>query len=670
MKTILLLLMALPVQFVIAQDFDFGKVSKEELMEKKHPLDSSAAAAYLYKDRKTYFRYDQSQGFEMYTDVHERIKIYSKAGFDYATKKIVLYKNGREKESVSGIKAMTYNITGDNIEEEKLKNDGVFTLELSRYFNQTSFTMPNIKEGSVIEYKYTVLSPFISNVDEFEFQHDIPIKKLVAKFESPEYFNFRMNLKGFLDVRPKMEKKNGSITFNSKERSGGNGWSPTQTSFSTSKIDYVTNVSDYELRDIPALKMEPHVNNINNYRSAVNYELSYTKFPNTPLKYYAISWEDVVKTIYESPDFGSELTKEGYYNKDIDILIKDISDPYKKVGAIFNFVKQRVKWNGNYGKYVHDGVRKAYQEGVGNVAEINLMLTSMLRYAGLDANPVLVSTRDNGVPLFPTREGYNYVISGVETPDGVILLDATSVFSMPNILPLRVLNWNGRLIRKDGNSTEINLFPKDKAGKAIAMQVDITNESDIEGKIRNVYRNHGALLYRDAYNTGSKEDHILKLETKYGGLEIGDFEVKGELDLVQPLTESYTFRKEDQIEIIGSQLYLYPLFFLTTTENPFKLEKREFPVDFGYAEDSKYMVTINIPEGYKVESIPEPIALMLPDNLGLFKYNIAVTPASVQLVVDSSINEAVIPYLYYDSLKDYYRRMIEKMGEKIVLVKI
>mgnify|MGYP003631210117 CR=1 FL=1 len=669
MKRFLLFLLLLPLSSLHAQNYAFGKISEPELNERFNPKDSSAVATYLYKERKTYYRYDQTQGFEMFTDVHERIKIYDKSGFEYATKKIQLYKNGNEKESVSGLKAMTYNMVNDKIEEEKLKNDAVFDVELSRYMNQTSFTMPNVREGSIIEYRYTLQSPFISSVDEFELQHDVPIKKLYAKFESPEYFNFRMNMKGFLNVRPKMEKNNGSITFNSKERSGGN-WGPTQTSFNSSKIDYLTDVSIYELEDVPALKTEPFVNNINNYRAAVNYELSYTKFPNTPLKYYSTTWEDVVKTIYESPDFGPELNREGYYDKDLDLLVSTMSDPYQKIAAIFTFVKQRVKWNGNYGKYVDDGVRKAYMEGVGNVAEINLMLTSMLRYSGLDANPVLVSTRDNGVPLFPTREGYNYVISGVETANGIVLLDASSPFSMPNILPLRAINWSGRLIKRDGSSITIDLEPSQKAYRSITMNVNITEEGDIEGQFRHICKNHDALLYRDSYNISSKEDHILKLEEKYGGMEVADFEVKGAMEISEPLMETFAFRKEDQIEVMGDQMYISPLFFLRTTENPFKLEERSFPIDFGYAEDSKYMIAITIPEGYKVESLPSPLVLKMPDDLGLFKFNIAASTTSVQLVMENHLNEAIVPYLYYDTLKEYYKTMIEKMNEKVVLVKI
>ena len=662
-----LTLLFLFVGFVEAQEFKFGEVSNEELIEQFNPVDSSAAATYLYKYRKTYFHYNKEDGFEMITDIHERIKIYSKEGFDYATKKINLYKDGNTKEGIRGLKAYTFNLVGGEVEEDKLKNDGIFDVELSSYFNRTSFTMPNIKVGTVIDYKYTIVSPFISNVNDFEFQHDIPIKQLMGIFEAPEYFNFRVNTKGYLMVVPKIEAQRDRIIFNSKTRSG---YLTTTTSYNSSNVEFTKNVSTYTLANVPALKEEPYVNNINNYRSTVSYELAYTKFPNSPLKHYATTWEDVVKSIYQNSSFGSELNKTGYYEKELDVVLRSTTDPMEKAMKIFDFVKSNVTWNGNYGKYVQDGVKKAYSDKIGNSAEINLMLTSMLRYIGLEANPVLVSTRDNGIPLFPTREGYNYVICGIEIQDKVYLLDATGKNSMPNVLPFRTLNWNGRMIKKDGSSTLVDLQPTESALKATYLNVNIEKDGGIQGKLRTTNKGHLALLYRDGYISDKKEAYIEELENKYGGMEISDFEVINDSDVMTPISESYSFIKDRQVDMIGDRLYFSPLFFLKTAENPFKLEKRDFPVDFGYASATKFFINIKIPTGYKVESAPEPYSIKMPDDLGIFKYNVSVNPDNVQFVVSSDINQSIISAVNYDFLKSFYKQMIEKMNEKVVLSKI
>lgn len=637
-------------QTAISQDYKFGKVSKEELEEKYNPLDSSASATYLYKYRKSFFEYYKEEGFQLVTEVHERIKIYNQEGFDYATRNINLYKSGSDGEKLSSLKAYTYNLVNGKVEEIKLKKDGIFKEEKSKYLNQTKFTMPNIKEGSVIEYKHRTISPFFSNVDEFVFQHDIPVKKIEARFEEPEYFNFKMNPKGYLSVIPKTDSRTDKTTIPG--------------------LEFRIKITKFNLNNVPALKDEPYVNNINNYRSSIKFELSYTKFPQTPLKYYSTTWEDVVKSIYKSSSFSTELNKKGYYEDDINVLVSDISDPIKKAFSIFNFVKSNVKWNGYYGKYTSKGVRKAYKEHTGNTADINIMLTSMLRHAGLNANPVLISTRGNGVPLFPTRDGYNYVISCVETPQGTILLDASSKYSAPNILPFRTLNWEGRIIRKDGSFTTVDLYPKKKSSALITMMINLDENGTLEGNVRTMNKDHKAMAYRTSYLEKDEDVFLEDLENKYNGLEISDFEVKNTDDLSKPVMESYKFVKENQADIIGDKIYFSPMFFYRTSENPFKLEKREFPVDFGYPSKSMYRINISLPEGYKIESLPESKVVVLPDNIGKFAYNISGSGLKVNVVISTEIDVPIVPALYYDYLKEYFKQMIEKQNEQVVLTKV
>jgi hypothetical protein len=666
MKTTTLLLSLCLCITTWAQNYDFGKISKEELEEKHYPLDASANAAYLYKNRKTYIIYNQNIGFQMMTDIHERIKIYNQEGFNYATHEVQLYKSGSDEEKFSNLRAVTYNLAEAKIEETKIEKNGVFKTEVSRYYNETKFTLPNIKEGSIIEYKYTIASPFYWSVDDFVFQHAIPVKKLEAKMETPEYFNFKVNTKGYLRIDPKVEAKRDKITFTNSGYGGVGGAKTT----STSNLEYVNTITSYSLSDIPALKEEPYVNNMNNYRSAIQYELSFTKFPQAPIKSYTSTWADVVKTIYDSSNFGDELNRTGYFENDINALVANVSDPMAKASLIFNFVKTKVKWNNYIGKYTDGGVRKAYKDQTGNVAEINLMLTAMLRYAGLNANPVLISTKQNGIPLFPTLDGYNYVISGIETEQGVILLDASNKYSMPNILPSRVLNWEGRIVRKDKSSSTISLYPNQHSKNTITMMANLDVNGNIEGNYRAVKTNHDAMYYRESYLEADKVQFLEKLENKYKGMEISDYEVKNDYNLSEPITESYKFSLQSQADVIGDKLYFSPMFFLKTTENPFKLEKREFPVDFGYPSEVGYRILVNLPEGYKIETIPAPEVVIMPDNLAEFKFNVSGNDKSIQVVVTSKINEAIISPLYYDTLKEYFNKFIEKEKEQIILTKI
>lgn len=644
-KLILLLLITTALNYTYSQNFKFGKVSKEELQEEKHPLDPEAEAAYLFKDRHTYYNV-VSDGFQIVTEIHERIKIYNQEGFSYATQEVFLSRNGSDRERLSNLKAQTYILKGGEITEYKLEKDAVFDDNVTAYLTKSSFTMPNVAEGCVVEFSYKIISPFFFSIDDFSLQAGIPIKKLEAKFDAPSSFEFKPTYKGYLPVKPKYETKTGI------------------------QLTDVIKSTSYSLTDVPALKSEVYVDNINNYRSGVSFELSSITIPGRLYKTYTQTWDDVTKNIYAYSSFGAELDKTGYFEEDLDVLLKGVTDPSEKVNLIFNYVKSTMNWNKYMGYGCNDGVRKAYKEKTGNVAEINLMLTAMLRYAGLNANPVLVSTKSHGIPLFPTTDGFNYVISAIEGNDTRILLDATDKYAMPNVLPKRALNWMGRLIRKNGSSVEVDLTASDLSSQVVNMIVKIGEGGSIEGKIRKNFTNHIALNFLDENSGLANETYLEKLENTYTGIEIDGYEIKNNNKFSDPIVETFSFYKDLGAEIIGEKIYFNPMLFFTENENPFKLEKREFPVDFVYPHAKKYLITIQIPEGYKVESIPESMLIALPDNIGKFSYNLKGGVSNqIQVVTSLEINADIVPAPYYESLKEFYSQLVQKETEKIVLTK-
>ena len=157
-KCLLLIIALLVVVKSNAQNFELGKVSLSELEEKKHPRDSSAVAAVLFEKGKTTFEYSQSDGFIMVTEVKTRLKIYKKEGYDWANKSLRYYIGSGAKERLSIADAVTYNIVNGKVEKTKLKSDGEFNDVVNKYWGQKKIAMPNVKEGSVIEFSYVYKS--------------------------------------------------------------------------------------------------------------------------------------------------------------------------------------------------------------------------------------------------------------------------------------------------------------------------------------------------------------------------------------------------------------------------------------------------------------------------------------------------------------------------------
>lgn len=671
-KQILLILVMLTSVYTgfSQKKLELGKVTIEELKEKTHPIDTSAVAAVLFKKGQVRFEYSQDKGFNMVTEVNYRIKIYKKEGYDWANKKVNYFLGSGNKENVSFSDAVTYNLVAGKIEKTKLKKDGEFDEKINKFWGQKKISMPNIKEGSVIEFQYTLRSPTIGSIDEWQFQTSIPVDYSEYIIYVPEYFSYNPNFKGYLFPKVTVDKNNRRINYTYRENASPGMNGTATSSVSNEVLDFVETKTTHLAENIPALNEEKYVNNIANYLASISYELSTIKYPNSPLKSYSTDWETVTKKIYESDDFGLEVNKTGYFENDVDIILKGLTTSDEKIAAIFMFVKSRMNWNKSNSYYCDEGVRKAYKDKTGNVAEINLMLISMLRYAGLEVNPILVSTRSNGITIFPSRTAFNYVIAGVESTNSILLLDATNKNALPNILPFNALNWVGRIIRKNGTSAEVDLMPKGNSKDIINLVASIDNEGKMTGKIRENYFDYNAFAFRERYNTTNKESYLEQLEKKYPGIEIGEYEVLNKTDLSKPIVENYSFTHNNAVEKIGDKMYFSPMVFYADTKNIFTQEKRDYPIDFIFPHQDKYNVSFTIPEGYTIETYPQSKSVAMVDDIGSFKYLISNNGNQFQIVYTLDVNQAIVGSEYYDVLKNFFKEIVDRHSEKIVLKKL
>ena len=139
----------------------------------------------------------------MITKVKTRIKIYKKEGYKWADQSQKYYIDGSSKENMRFSDAVTYNLVNGKIEKTKLKSDGDFDEKINKYWGRKKITLPNVKEGSIIEFEYTLQSPNVSTIDEWYFQEEIPVNYAEYTTKIPEYFNYNTRFKGF--VTPKIE---------------------------------------------------------------------------------------------------------------------------------------------------------------------------------------------------------------------------------------------------------------------------------------------------------------------------------------------------------------------------------------------------------------------------------------------------------------------------------
>ncbi len=644
-RTIIVLVFSTFNILLFAQEMEFGNVTKQELKEQSYINDSTAHAVVLYKYRNSYYHaYDG--GSQVITEIYEKIKIYDEQGYDFATEYINLYKTRRDIERLGKIQAYTYNLENGKIVKSELGKDQTFRDEIRYNYDQVKFTMPNVKKGSIIEFKYKITSPYTWNIDEFRFQEEIPIKKIKVILTMPKGFNFKPTYKGYVSFYPK------------------------KSSVNNSRLSVPLIINTFDINNVPALKDEIYIDNISNYRAGVIYELVSVQLP-TFNRTYAQTWSDVAKSIGSNEDYNRYLKKSSTYDEQIDLLISGVSKAEERMKLIFDYVKQNIVWNGIDGKYFYYGMKKALKEKKGNSGDINLTLVSMLRYAGISAHPVVISTKENAIPFYPTLDRLNYVIAYAVINNKKYFLDATDEFADINILPIRDYNWQGIFINNpDKVWKKISLKKPDIAVRQNQINAKLKDDGTIEGMCKSRLTNHHAKKFRENFKNQNLESFITNKEQEYDNIEISDYTLKNENTYRGFVTESFNYYQEDGAEVAGDKLYLNPMTFLKVTENPFKREERILPIDFGYAFKDNFIINIEIPEGYTVETSPEKLVMKASDDNATFKFMPSINGNKIQLSVTFELKRAMIGADSYQILKEFFNQVINKESEKIVLKKI
>lgn len=509
----IMFLVVIPLSKGNAQEFKLGKVAIKELEEKAYPNDTTAAAAILFNTARTFFTYDIKNEFSINTENTFRIKIYKKEGLSRANFKLP-YRTGYEtlhNDRVEFEDCVTYNLENGKVIKTKLNSEGSFKVTINKYWKEASITMPNVKLGSVIEFKYILKSENIVEFPKFNFQNDIPVNYSEYNTEIPGFFIYKAIKNGSLELQAESKIASGSLTYNKKD-------DPTRTE----SVNFEQVVSKYVAQNIPALKEESFVDNVENYRLVIHNELEKTQFYNEPVKDYSTTWEGVAKTIYDDKDFGKELKERDYIAQDLARILKNVESKNERLDVIFKFVQNKMNWNNKKGYYTDKGVKQAYLDGTGNVAEINFILIAMLNFAGITTNPVLLSTLENGVPVFPNRTIFNYVIAAAELDGKQILWDATNKFTTNNILPTYTLNCTGRLLRDNGTSEIIDLEPKFLSNEIINIMVSLSENGVLSGKCRMQKYDYEAFKFREIYTNINQQNYLEKLENDFSGILISD----------------------------------------------------------------------------------------------------------------------------------------------------
>ncbi len=657
-KTILLLL-SLCFSFTLfsqKQKVKFGKVGKDVLEMKSYAADPNASAVILYDYDWVFFSF-QNGHFTQKRRRHIRIKIFKNDAFYWADWTIPLQINGNAKEKLVNLKAYTFNLDKNGkITKTKLSKKSIFDKEVHSRLNTKKFSLPEVKEGSVIDISYSITSDFSVYIRPHYFQYEIPVKYSEYTVDIPEFFVFKKKVTGYIPMQTFTQETLGDVIIIKQYNKINN-------------VDISKERYHFIATDVEAFIEEEPMTSKNNYISIANFDFTLFKPRYGINSDYSSTWQRINKELLSYDDFNLKTFRGGFLNGEIERIESRKLTELEKAKAAHQFIKDRMKWNEIASLYTYHSLRSSFNNGSGNSADINLMLVLMLKKLGLRAEPVILKQRQDGFmdKSFPSTVNVRYVIASVIIDSTRVLLDATSKFLPIGMLPVRALNHEGLIVSRK-NSGWADLTPKQTYSITSNNTLILTKEGKLSGEFRCAYKGYAALNKREEIQKEENAEKLFK-ESSNTEYKITDYKIINFDKLEEPLKEEYHIESTNIGESNGDILYFTPLFDQAITENPFKLKKRVYPIEYPYKKDITRIVNITIPDGYKVEEFPEQALVTLPENGGKFLFQVTQIGNTLQIVSKLSIKkELFVPedYLY---LKEFYNIIIAKHAEQIVLVK-
>lgn len=656
MKNILLLIMAFSLNGfgVYAQKGlpAFGKIDKADLEMKDCSFDKGVDAVALIDWGNIYYTRG-TLGKTFFNTVFEkrlRIKILKEGGLKYADVKIPFI-DGLHEESFNKINAYTYNLDeSGNIKTTEVGKSSIYNKRINKRYSEMIIAFPEAKVGSVIEYRFTLERQTMNLVDWY-FQGNIPVKYSEYQVNAPEIFHFNAQPSIVDPLETKEEVTDDNIYVNS--------------GLITAKILH----KRYIMHDLRGIREEPYMGSVKDYMQRIEFQISQIELPNNQLENLLKTWDDLSAELMKDPDFGMQLEKPIPETENILSTAAALPGNEQKIKYLYDQVKQNMQWNEKEYIYTNESIGNAWKNKTGNSAEINLILVSLLRKAGIKASPVLFSTRDNGTvtTVYPFMSQFNTVMAYVEQGDKYFVLDATNKYINYKLIPESVVNTKGFIVETDKSRwvDAVELKRKFKIMTAVHGVIDENGVMKGDCMVNSEgYAKNGRTVKWMKDREKFREEYFAKGST---ALHVDDLAVNNaeidSLPLEQKVKFTYTLNTSGGYRNFELSL------FSDLDKNPFIAAERYSDIDFGYLKEYTLFGNYLLPEGFGFEELPANISMIMPDTSIVFTRFLQAEDNLLNVRMSLSFKHTYYPLSEYPDIAAFYKKLMGKMEEQIVIRK-
>lgn len=618
---------------------EWGNVPQADRELAAYELDSSAQALILQDVGFTRLAPYKKATVVWHTH-WRRIKVFDPQAFDQGNLSLPI-RLGMER-----LENLEVQVIQPNGEVQTVKTDNLFLEKVSKQYNVHKVFVPNLQRGSVVEYRYTVISSDLFSLYDWYFQHDMPVRwsELTTIVPRRLEYTFQIHAPHELALQENVI------------------------------VDIATAYMRFAIKDLPALRTEPMITTLDDYRARVQFQLKSVPsqmFWQVPVM---STWKQLANWLAEVKGFGKQYTKTSNYKslwKAFKVNLSDKETPESLMEKALRFVSSNIRWNEVHYSYVYKDLEAVLSRQSGNSAEVNLALVALLREAGLDVWPLLLSTRSNGLVSteYPFLQQFNSVVALVRHGDQTILLDATDPLHGLNELRDECYNGKGWI----PNPAKPEWFDIAPPETSVTWYGNMAMDEQGNASGSFVLSGAGALAtaWRKALAGPERADFLKEnFASEFKDVRFETTEIEGEHALGKALKFKFNCQIGNAAQSSGDFLYLKPVFDFFPTENLFKSPIRQLPVNFALPFKSHYVLNIKLPEGYVLEEKPESVRMALPNNGGRLQFSCDLSkPGELQLLLKMNLAQTVFEVEAYPSLRAFFDAVAEKANIQLALKK-
>jgi len=645
--------------------YQFKKVTEADF--KSAMTDSSAGVVVLADVGRTDFIGNDEGGFSLVYKRHKRVLIRKLRYTGEDDLMLYLEKGDKGPEKLTSLDITDYYLENGGVTEKKYD-----TKEQIKNINQQlgnrigrSITY---SQDCIVDMSYTIQSYYVSNLRGWKFQTTVPCLYSEYSVSIPDIFGYATLHLGSIPLET-IVLDNRMQSFAARKFAGPAGY---ETGGISHDELYNLNVLMHDrkwiLKNAPAINYD--LNAATLYIQVNSVEFQWTEIRNTNQAPQPVmdGWKSVRERLMGQENFGlAYLNENNWLEQTVTNLTKGQVGAEEKARSCYKWVRDNFKCTDQSEIYLTDGLslKDIFQNKKGSVSDINLLLIAMLRKAGVQANPVLLSWRSSGAIYFdyPIMQKFNYLIVEANLIDKKLFLDAAEPLLGFGLLHPECYNGPAWVIEQ-AQVRKLNLSADNYLEEQQTIANLTVNDQGLTGSISKTYGIPGSFKVRQKIKESGELSFGFFLQAALGRkTKMSDLTIDSILLVDDPITINY----EIQVRAKGDSLVFEPVFsdeYLVPI-NP----ERTDPVEMPYTRNLVYVMNLEVEKGYQVVKLPKSVKYQMNGQEAVFEYQCIQSGQTIQLRCKINITKANFPTEAIGALCDYIQFVKQKIYEPIVIKK-